>query len=65
MHGYGHNPTVEFRHPSRIERIQGASQRIIMEMLGCNLGGDEALCGFILKEQRHQIELLMHKAQPI
>src|SRR4030095_6881632 len=65
LSGRGGNETVEFRDASVIEGIQGAAQRIIMEMLGFDSRGDEALRGFILKEHRHKIELVVHKAQPI
>jgi hypothetical protein len=65
LSGRDRNETVEVCHASRIERVQGASQRIIMEMPGFDSGGDAALCGFVLKEHRHQVELLVHKAQPI
>jgi hypothetical protein len=65
LSGRDRNETVEVCHASRIERVQGASQRIIMERAGFDSGGDEALCGFVLKEHRHKIELLVHKAQPI
>ena len=39
----GCDQTVEFRDAIGIEQIQGTSQRVIMEMLSVDSGGDEAL----------------------
>ena len=61
----GGNETVEFRDAIGIEHIQGTSQRVIMEMLGLDPGGDEALRRFILKKHRDEVELLVHKAEPM
>ena len=61
----GSNETVELRDAIRIERIQSTSQCIIMEMLGIDSGGDEALGGFILKKLRDEVELLIHTTKPI
>src|SRR5512132_773706 len=63
--GRGGNETVEFRDPIVIEPIQGASQRVIMKMLGINPRGDETLRRFVLKKHGHEIELLVHKTEPI
>ena len=59
------NETGEFRDTIIIEQLQGASQRVIMEMLGLDPRGDEALRRFILKKPGHERELLVHKAEPI
>jgi hypothetical protein len=57
--------TVEFRNAIVLERIQRASQRVIMEMLGVDPRGNEARRGFVLNKHGHAIELVMHKAQPL
>jgi hypothetical protein len=56
---------VEVCHASRIARVPGASQRLLMARRGFEAGGDEARCGCVLKEPRHTIAWLVHKAQPI
>jgi hypothetical protein len=61
----GRNEAVECRATIVIERIHSASQRVIMEMLGSDPRGDEALCGLILKKQRDEGAWLVHKAEPM
>ena len=61
----GRNKTVECRDAIVIEHIQGAAQRVLMEMLGRDPRGNEALRRFILKKPRDEVQLLIHKAQPI
>jgi hypothetical protein len=36
-----------------------------MERLGVDSRSDEALCGFVLKKHGQEVELLVHKAEPI
>jgi hypothetical protein len=38
----GGNEAVEFRHPSLIQRIEGAPEGVIIEMTGLNAWGNEA-----------------------
>jgi hypothetical protein len=62
--GGGHE-TIESRDPVRIERVESPSQRIIMEMAGFAPRRDQAMRRFGLKKHRHEVEGLVHKAEPI
>ena len=44
------NEAVEFRHSSLVQRIEGAPERVIIEMAGLNAWGNEARDGFILEK---------------
>jgi hypothetical protein len=48
--GGDRNEAVEFRNAIVIERVQGTPQRIIIEMLGFDLRGDEPVRRFVLKK---------------
>ncbi len=50
LSGRGSNETVEFRHPRGVERIEGAPERVIMEMAGFHGRGDKARGGRMLKK---------------
>jgi hypothetical protein len=63
--GSRRDETVEFGHPRVIEGIQGATERIIVELVGSDAGRNEALGGLILKEAGHQVERLIDKPQAI
>ena len=63
--GGGRNEAVECRHAIVVERIQGTPERVIVEMTGLNGRGNEPRERFILKEMRHEVELLVHEAQAI
>ena len=61
----GRQKTVECRDAIVIEHLQGAAQRVILEMLGRDPRGDEARRRFMLQKPRDEVPWLMHTAQPI
>jgi hypothetical protein len=61
----GGNERVEFRHAIVVEGLQGAPQRIIIEVRGVNAGANEPLSRLVLKKHGDEVELLVHKPQPI
>jgi hypothetical protein len=63
--GSRRDETVEFGHPRVIEGIQGATERIIVELVGSDAGRNEALGGLILKEAGHQVERLIVNPRPL
>jgi hypothetical protein len=64
-HGHGRTEAVARCHPGRLERLPGASQRLLMAMRGFKPWGEEARRGLMLTAHRHQRALLLHNAQPI
>ena len=59
------NETVEFCHAIGIEGIQGATERIIVELFGGNTGRNESGGGLILKEPGDEVERVIEKSQAI
>src|SRR5215216_1605911 len=59
--GSRRNQTIKFCHPVGIERIQSATERIIVELCRGNAGRNEARGGFMLEEPRDEIERLVDK----
>src|SRR5882724_11451051 len=53
--GSRRDETVECGHPRVIEGIQGATEHIIVELVGSDAGRNEALGGLILKGAGHQL----------
>ena len=58
----GGNETVELRHSIGIERLQGTTEGIIIELCGGHAGRNEARGGLILEEPRDKVERMVDKA---
>src|SRR5262245_22390746 len=63
--GLGRNETGEGGDAIAVEGLQGAPEHVIIEMGSANARANEPLWGFVMKKARDQVELLIHKAQPI
>jgi hypothetical protein len=61
----GRHERREFCTSVGVEGIQGAPQRVIMEVRGVNPGGNEPLGWCVLKNHGHEITLLVHKPQSV
>src|SRR5688500_15065626 len=61
----GRNQAVEFGDAIAVERIKGAAQGIIVELLGGHARRNESVGGLILEEHGNQIEGLIDKAQAV
>src|SRR2546421_6196802 len=59
------NETIECRHPGVIERIQGSTEGIIVELCGSHTGRNEAGGGLLLEEPGDEVEGLIDKPQAI
>ena len=59
------NEAVEFRHSKVVKCIQGAPERVIIEMVRLNAWGNEARERLILEKMGDEVELLVEKAQAI
>jgi hypothetical protein len=56
---------VEFGDPIGIERIQGPTEGVIVELRGSNTGRNEAVGGFILEKPGDEVERLLNTPQAI
>jgi hypothetical protein len=65
LDGGDRHETGEFDHTIVIERIQGAPQRVSIEMRSFDLRGDEPVRRFVLEKQGHEIQLWVHNAQAV
>ena len=61
----GSNEAVEGRHPSLVQRIESAPERVIIAMAGLNAWGNEAREGFILEKMGHEVELVVEKTETV
>jgi hypothetical protein len=61
----GGNEAVECSQPSRVQRIEGASEGLIIEMTGLNTWGNEARDRLVLEKMGDEVELLVEKAPAI
>jgi hypothetical protein len=61
----GGDEAIEFGDIIGVERIEGPSEGIIVEMAGGNGRRDESRGGFIAEKMRHEVELLIDEAQAI
>src|SRR5205823_3362489 len=61
----GGNEAVEGRHPSLVQRLEGAPERVIIAMAGLHAWGNETREGFSLEKMGHEGALLVEKAQTV
>src|SRR5215471_1730343 len=59
------NETVEFSDPIAIERIQGPTEGIVVELVGRHTERNQEGGGLVLEEARHEVEGLVNKAQTV
>jgi hypothetical protein len=59
------NEALECRHPTVVEGIKGAPERVIIAMARLNAWGNEAGERLILEKMGDEVELLVEKAQTI
>jgi len=63
--GARRNQAVEVGDAIGVQRIEGAPQRIIVELLGGHARRNEAVGGLILEKPGNQIEGLIDKSQTV
>ena len=63
--GAHRHETVEFCHPIGIEGIQGATERIIVELFGGHAGRNESRGGLMMEESGDEVERLIDTPQAI
>ena len=61
----GGNEAAELGQPRLVQRIEGASEGVIIEMTGLNAWGDETRERLIVEKMGHEVELLVDEAQAV
>src|SRR5262249_28063031 len=61
----GGNEAVEFGHANGVQRIERTPERVIVEMACLNARSNEARDRLILEKMRHEVELLIDKAEAV
>ena len=62
---WGGNETVTFRHPSVVERIEGTSERVLIEVARCDGRRDQSVGRRVPKNMWDEGELWVDKAQAV